>query len=277
MLVLHQKLCAVDGGWNDVTWSSECSEYCSGGTRRWSRECNNPPVSGGGKDCTGEKSGTEDCNTEPCPCSFSRNQKVVDGVRLNLTDLSAMETPLHCAENCQNTEDCTLFEYKTDACLHYKNGSLSKYEMNCSDECVSGVCEQRNTKTDSVIGGLGALILFGCCLIWLYKKLGKKKLTESLSIRTGRKVGNKESAKHEEADPEEIIGFYKNANLNQSITSKIADQQDFIVKEFKYIEEKVKQSVPFTSDIAQKPLNSRHNRYKDMGRTVLLRLVTPTK
>ena len=149
-----------------------------------------------------------------------------------------------------------MFEYKNDACLHYKNGSLSEYETNCADECVSGVCEQRNSKTASAIGGLGALIIFGCCLIWLFKKLSKKKLTGSLSIRIGRKVGNRESAKHEEADPEEIIGFYKNANLNQSITSRIASQQDFIVKEFKYIEEKVKQSVPFTSDIAQKPLNS---------------------
>merc|ERR1712136_201619 len=41
----------VDGGLSDWTDWSECTADCEGGTKTRTRECNNPPPSGGGRDC----------------------------------------------------------------------------------------------------------------------------------------------------------------------------------------------------------------------------------
>ena len=67
---LHCTICAalstVDGGWSDWTLSASCSASCGGGTREWSRLCNNPPPANGGKDCLGDNRETESCNEHPC-------------------------------------------------------------------------------------------------------------------------------------------------------------------------------------------------------------------
>ena len=50
----------VDGGWN--CWSSWGP--CVQGKKTRSRQCNNPPPSGGGKSCIGETSETRQCEDE---------------------------------------------------------------------------------------------------------------------------------------------------------------------------------------------------------------------
>jgi len=49
-------------------WSAwtECSKSCGGGTKHRKRECNNPPPSNGGADCTGAAAESKGCNMDPC-------------------------------------------------------------------------------------------------------------------------------------------------------------------------------------------------------------------
>ena len=65
---------AVDGMYSSwSTWVElGCSETCCGGVtdRNRTRECNNPPPSGGGADCVGDALETDTnfpCNTQYCP------------------------------------------------------------------------------------------------------------------------------------------------------------------------------------------------------------------
>lgn len=57
-------------GWTDWSWWTLCSKSCNSGQRQRYRHCVNPPPRPGGKNCTGEYSITELCNTIRCKGKF---------------------------------------------------------------------------------------------------------------------------------------------------------------------------------------------------------------
>ena len=68
--LLFISLLAVDGGWGDWSDWSACSESCGPGTSIRSRQCNNPPPSSGGKQCTGLPVSNKPCNEGSCPGTY---------------------------------------------------------------------------------------------------------------------------------------------------------------------------------------------------------------
>ncbi|XP_062592704.1 uncharacterized protein LOC134254174 [Saccostrea cucullata] len=59
--------CPIDGGFTDWSVWSTCTVSCGGGTRTRTRTCTNPAPENGGADCVGDRSQTENCNTQECP------------------------------------------------------------------------------------------------------------------------------------------------------------------------------------------------------------------
>ena len=47
-----------------------CSKNCGGGEKTRQRQCNNPPPSNGGQDCSGPSQKTVNCNTQACPGNY---------------------------------------------------------------------------------------------------------------------------------------------------------------------------------------------------------------
>ncbi|XP_068696389.1 coadhesin-like [Montipora foliosa] len=58
--------CAVDGHWSSWSAFGPCSKTCGGGVQYRKRTCNNPPPSGGGKNCHGPPHQSNSCNTQAC-------------------------------------------------------------------------------------------------------------------------------------------------------------------------------------------------------------------
>jgi hypothetical protein len=56
----------VNGGWSYWSPQNDCDQACGSGKETWLRTCDNPVPSGGGYDCVGPSSKTEDCNLGPC-------------------------------------------------------------------------------------------------------------------------------------------------------------------------------------------------------------------
>ena len=56
---------AIEGHWGSWNDWSDCSVSCGSGSRRRSRECENPAL--GGQECQGSGTETEVCNTNHCP------------------------------------------------------------------------------------------------------------------------------------------------------------------------------------------------------------------
>lgn len=54
-------------GWTDWSWWKTCSKSCGGGKKSRYRKCNNPPPLSGGRNCSGNYSQEEECNTHDCP------------------------------------------------------------------------------------------------------------------------------------------------------------------------------------------------------------------
>ena len=57
----------MNGGWTDFDGWSECSEDCGTGTQNRTRSCTNPTPEHGGRECEGDSSENQDCNTLECP------------------------------------------------------------------------------------------------------------------------------------------------------------------------------------------------------------------
>ncbi|CAH1776624.1 unnamed protein product, partial [Owenia fusiformis] len=59
---------AVNGAWGSWGSLSGCSTSCGRGSRRRTRQCNNPPPSGAGVSCkTGSSIEYRACTNRPCP------------------------------------------------------------------------------------------------------------------------------------------------------------------------------------------------------------------
>ncbi|XP_047002817.1 uncharacterized protein LOC124620192 [Schistocerca americana] len=57
---------AVDGGWSEWGPATSCSATCGGGWGLRKRRCDNPPPTLKGRDCEGDDTMDEQCNTFPC-------------------------------------------------------------------------------------------------------------------------------------------------------------------------------------------------------------------
>ena len=62
----------MNGGWNEWSLWTTCTEACGGGTRYKTKLCNMPPPDHGGADCDGDtdsdniETEVDACNTQPC-------------------------------------------------------------------------------------------------------------------------------------------------------------------------------------------------------------------
>ena len=56
----------VDGGFTEWSEYSACNKTCGKGKKTRTRECTNPPPSGGGKNCKGKYSETKKCKVRSC-------------------------------------------------------------------------------------------------------------------------------------------------------------------------------------------------------------------
>ena len=65
--MLKINIILVNGKWSEWSTYSECSKTCAGGTKTRTRECNNPPKKGSGRDCVGDAEETITCGTDTCP------------------------------------------------------------------------------------------------------------------------------------------------------------------------------------------------------------------
>ena len=66
IIYLHSFYCSVvDGGWSSWTEGS-CTKNCGGGTKQFTRSCNNPTPSCGGLSCIGNSTYEEECNKFCC-------------------------------------------------------------------------------------------------------------------------------------------------------------------------------------------------------------------
>ena len=63
----------VDGNFTDWSDWSNCSVTCGSGIRNRTRNCTNPAPRGTGKNCTGNRTEIEKCNTKDCPGEFNYN------------------------------------------------------------------------------------------------------------------------------------------------------------------------------------------------------------
>ena len=63
---------SVDGEWGSWQAWSTCSKTCGGGEQSRIRDCDNPPQSGNGTNCTGAMEDTQTCNNFTCPRKSQR-------------------------------------------------------------------------------------------------------------------------------------------------------------------------------------------------------------
>lgn len=57
----------VDGGWGPWSPWNTCTVTCDGGVQSRKRLCSDPAPKYGGKDCIGDGTMSEVCNTQSCP------------------------------------------------------------------------------------------------------------------------------------------------------------------------------------------------------------------
>ena len=60
----------VDGVWGSWQAWSTCSMTCGGGEQSRMRNCDDPPQSGNGTNCTGYMNATQTCNNFTCPRKY---------------------------------------------------------------------------------------------------------------------------------------------------------------------------------------------------------------
>ena len=97
--ILRNNVCfvSVHGGWGDWSDWSECSVTCGGGTRTRARRCDSPSPNDFGESCTGDDTGTGDCNTDNCPVCGSAPQPY--GTELDCIQNGALTV---CDINCRS-------------------------------------------------------------------------------------------------------------------------------------------------------------------------------
>ncbi len=75
--------CKVDGKYGNYGAFSACSVTCGKGTKKRTRECNNPAPQNGGKNCEGPKEETQECIAKECPPVEAKNATVATVVKKN--------------------------------------------------------------------------------------------------------------------------------------------------------------------------------------------------
>ncbi|CAB4035413.1 partial, partial [Paramuricea clavata] len=77
-IICERRPCPIDGNYSNWTTSSACSVTCGVGYQIWFRECDNPPPTYGGKDCSkyGKDKDSRPCHLRHCSVT-SRSAKVI--------------------------------------------------------------------------------------------------------------------------------------------------------------------------------------------------------
>jgi len=113
--------CPIDGGWSEEV-KGTCSQSCGGGQVTFTRHCNNPTPQHCGKQCVGDPTRVETCNTHSCP-KWSE---------WNCTKCFTNSTTKQCVQTCKRT------------CIYHKNDK--NYCTGNSQE--ERTCDKSKCKSD---------------------------------------------------------------------------------------------------------------------------------
>ncbi|XP_063675855.1 coadhesin-like [Bolinopsis microptera] len=137
--------CPVNGGWTDFGGWSECSKDCGTGTQTRTRTCTNPTPEHGGKECEGDSTQAQECNTQICPVNggwtdfggWSKCSKDCGTGTQTRTRSCTNPTPEHGGKECEGDSTETQ-ECNTQICP--VNGGWTDFGgwSKCSKKCGTG-------------------------------------------------------------------------------------------------------------------------------------------
>lgn len=108
----------VDGGWSDWVYG-DCTKECDGGKKSKTRTCDNPPPSGGGKECVGKSEDTPvACNTITCE-ELEQQEETAKQAKLDAEKAAA----------AKKTQDLNNARRKL-----FMNQDLTNYELQLIEE-----------------------------------------------------------------------------------------------------------------------------------------------
>ncbi|XP_062578061.1 coadhesin-like isoform X2 [Saccostrea cucullata] len=146
--------CPVNGQWSTWGQYSECTKTCGNGSKTRQRLCSSPAPLNGGKDCSGNNSETEQCNSTPCPVDGSWSTwtdysscSVTCGEGIQERERTCTEPPpahggTDCVGRSTEIQNCTKSNCPVDG--HWSDWSLFS---ECSKTCGKG--SQRRQRTCS--------------------------------------------------------------------------------------------------------------------------------
>ncbi|XP_046547668.1 A disintegrin and metalloproteinase with thrombospondin motifs 1-like [Haliotis rubra] len=138
-----------DGGWSAYSqdWTP-CSRSCGGGVRYKARKCNNPRPLFGGKECVGQDTMAEMCNTHACSTSQLTYKKeqcaatdatLYNGQRhhwIPMGDTSATQCQLLCESESAHFGVTRTLDGSSD----FKDGTECQPKEGTYGRCVRGAC-----------------------------------------------------------------------------------------------------------------------------------------
>merc|ERR1712226_217434 len=127
----------IDGGWGEWSDWTECSQTCGGGQTQRTRNCDNPPPSGGGRDCH-ETNGRDRHDIEHMSCNpESCNQGG------NCRDRYPQTCPYYAdIGECEN-DPRWMNEYCKESCGQCQgNGNGNGNDDDCEDQISTAKCIQ---------------------------------------------------------------------------------------------------------------------------------------
>ncbi|XP_064605661.1 coadhesin-like [Liolophura sinensis] len=110
--------CRVDGNWSIWESWSACSVTCGIGNQFRQRKCNNPAPSGGGQECSGDKTGIQSCRVAECADKPRLKEALfeiaAEGYGLQGCELVRLRRTslVQCALDCVNTILCKSFNFE---------------------------------------------------------------------------------------------------------------------------------------------------------------------
>merc|ERR1712002_409918 len=147
--------CPIDGGWSNWGKWGECSVTCGDGKQSRERQCNNPKPQHGGANCKGDATGTQICNSGPCPIDGGRS----DWSKWGACSATCGNGTKEKSRTCTNPKpqhggkDCQGENKATGACNNGPcpvDGGWSDWSKwgDCSTTCGNGTKEKSRSCTN---------------------------------------------------------------------------------------------------------------------------------